>query len=102
IIREISMRILPSVFSTTVLVAVTFSAFAADQATQQGQSAPPTVQQTANPMDQSGQGDSQSSGSGDVQQGGNAAGRGDPTGTAAPGGTITSPTPTGPGRADNQ
>jgi len=96
------MRRLLSALSTAVLTTVTFSTFAADQATQQGQSATPTVQQTANPMDQSGQGDPQSSGTGDVQQGGNAPGRGDPTGTAAPGGTITSPTPTGPGRADNQ
>ena len=79
-----------------VLAAVTFSAYAEDE-----QSAP-AVQQTANPMDQSGQGDAQSSGTGDVEQGGNAPGRGDPTGTAAPGGVVTSPTPTGPGRSDNQ
>jgi hypothetical protein len=39
-----------------------------------------------------------------VEQGAPAAeGRGDPTGApAAAGGAVTSPTPTGPGRADNQ
>ena len=37
-----------------------------------------------------------------VEQGAPAAeGRGDPTGAAA-GGAVTSPTPTGPGRGDNQ
>jgi hypothetical protein len=80
-----------------IFAAGTLSAYA-----EEDQSYAPVVQQTANPMDQSGQGDPQSSGTGAVEQGGNAPGRGDPTGTAAPGGVVTSPTPTGPGRSDNQ
>jgi hypothetical protein len=80
----------------------TLPAIANDKGFQQEKYSPPTVQQAANPMDQSGRGDPQSSGTGAVEQGGNAPGRGDPTGTAAPGGAVTSPTPTGPGRGDNR
>ena len=88
-------RFLPAL--AAVFVAMTFSTYAEEK-----QSPPPAVEQTANPMDKSGQGDPQSSGTGNVEQGGNAPGRGDPTGTAAPGGDVTSPTPKGPGRGDNQ
>jgi len=93
--------------------AVAFSAYAADDATQ---TAPPAkhakkkkhkssgVSQSANPMDKSGQGAAQSSGTGGVQAGAPAAqGRGTPSGAAAAGGGgVTSPTPKGAGRADNQ
>jgi hypothetical protein len=105
-------RLLPALLAA-VFAAVTFSAYAADPATPDTQSQPPkpakkkkkskppAVQQSA-PADQSGRGAPQSSGTGGVTAGGNAAGRGNPTGTAAPGGGVTSPTPTGAGRSDNQ
>lgn len=78
-------------------VAATLPAYA-----EEDQSNASAVDQTANPMDQAGQGDAQYSGAGDVEQGGNAVERGDPTGMSAPGGDVTSPTPTGDGRSDNQ
>ena len=105
------MRSLVAILAAAVFSAVTFSAYAADQNTQSTQpqkhakkkkSKPATVQQSATPMDKSGQGTAQSSGTGAVQQGAPAAqGRGTPTGAAA-GGAVTSPTPTGAGRANNQ
>ncbi len=105
-------RFIPALVAA-LFAAVTFSAYAIDQGTQGNPPPPqkhvkkkkhksPTVQQSANPMDKSGQGAPQSSGTGAVTVGGNAPGRGDPTGTAAPGGAVTSPTPKGAGRADNQ
>lgn len=93
--------------------AVAFSAYAADDATK---STPPAkhakkkkhkstgVQSSANPMDKSGQGAAQSSGKGAVKAGGesvNQPGRADPKATQGAGG-ISSPTPTGAGRANNQ
>ncbi len=107
-------RLIPALVAA-LFAAVTFSAYAADQSTQGTQPPPqkhakkkkhkaPTVQQSANPMDKSGQGASQSTGTGAVQQGAPATeGRGTPTGApAAGGGAVTSPTPKGAGRADNQ
>jgi hypothetical protein len=105
------MRSLVAILIVTMFSVVTFSVYAADQSTQSTQPQKhakkkkhksATVQQSANPMDKSGQGAPQSSGTGAVQQGAPAAqGRGTPTGAAA-GGGVTSPTPKGPGRADNQ
>src|SRR5262245_15772990 len=110
------MRRLVAVLMAALFSTITFAAYAADQDTQGTQPAPqkqakkkkksqaPTVQQSGNPMDQSGRGAPQSTGTGGVQQGAPAAqGRGDPTGAAAGGGGgVTSPTPAGPGRANNQ
>ena len=104
-------RLLPALLAA-LFAAVTFSAYAADPATPDTQtqkpakkkkkkSQSPTVQQSA-PADQSGRGAPQSSGTGGVTAGGNAAGRGNPTGTAAPGVAVTSPMPQGAGRSDNQ
>jgi hypothetical protein len=93
-------RLLPNLLAAA-FVAATFSAYAAEDAEEEQANAP-TVDQTANPMDQTGQGDRQSSGTGDLEQGGNSVERGDPTGTSAPGGDVTSPLPTGAGRSDNQ
>jgi hypothetical protein len=107
-------RLIPAVLAA-VFSAVTFSAYAADDATQ---TAPPTkqqpkkkkksktppVQQSSNPMDKSGQGGAQPSGTGDVKAGGETVkqpGRADPTPSQGAGG-VTSPTPKGPGRGDNQ
>ena len=90
-------RFLPAL--AAVFVAMTFSAYAEEK-----QSPPPAVEQTANPMDKSGQGDPQSSGTGGVKAGGETVdqpGRADPTPSQGAGG-VTSPTPTGPGRGDNQ
>jgi hypothetical protein len=108
-------RFIPALVAA-VFAAVTFSAYAIDQGTQGNPPAPtkqskkkkkakaPAVGQSANPMDKSGQGAAQSSGKGGVQAGAPAAqGRGDPTGApAAGGGAVTSPTPQGAGRANNQ
>jgi len=107
-------RLIPTLVAA-LFAAVTFSAYAADDATQSAPPAKqskskkkkakaPTVGQSANPMDKSGQGAAQSSGTGGVQAGAPAAeGRGTPTGQpAAGGGAVTSPTPNGAGRADNQ
>jgi hypothetical protein len=109
------MRRLLAILVAALFSAVTYSAYAADQSTQGTQPAPqkhskkkkqksPAVSQSANPMDKSGQGTAQSSGAGNVQAGAPAAeGRGTPTGApAAGGGAVTSPTPKGAGRADNQ
>ena len=107
------MRRLVAILVAALFSAVTFSAYAADTTTQ---NAPPAkhakkkkhkstgVQSSANPMDKSGQGAAQSSGTGGVQAGAPAAqGRGTPSGAAAAGGgAVTSPTPKGAGRADNQ
>jgi len=108
-------RLIPALIAA-VFAAVTFSAYAVDQGTQGNPPAPtkqtkkkkkaksPTVQQSGNPIDKSGQGAPQSTGTGGVQAGAPAAqGRGTPSGAAAAGGGgVTSPTPKGPGRADNQ
>jgi len=108
-------RLIPAVIAA-LFAAVTFSAYAVDQGTQgnppaptkqtksKKKSKPAGVSQSANPMDKSGQGTAQSSGTGGVQAGAPAAeGRGTPTGQpAAGGGAVTSPTPKGAGRADNQ
>jgi hypothetical protein len=108
------MRRLIPALTAAVFSAVTFSAYAIDEPTDSNPPPPqekqakkkksqsPTVEQSANPADQSGQGAAQSSGVGGVQEGSNAPGRGDPGGTMTPGGEVTSPTPTGPGRADQQ
>ena len=109
-------RLIPALVAA-LFAAVTFSAYAADDATT---SAPPAKQskkkksksskpapavgQSANPMDKSGQGAAQSSGTGGVKAGGesvNQPGRADPKATQGAGG-VTSPTPTGAGRANNQ
>jgi hypothetical protein len=106
-------RFIPALIAA-LFAAVTVSAYAQDAS----QTAPPAkhskskkkkakspgVSQSANPMDKSGQGAAQSSGTGGVQAGAPAAeGRGTPTGQpAAGGGAVTSPTPKGAGRADNQ
>ena len=95
------MRKLLLVPLTALFAAATFSAHSADQTAQPATTAPP-VQQSGKTSDESGRGAPQSSGTGTVEQGGNAPGRGDPTGTTPPGGAVTSPTPTGPGRGDNQ
>jgi hypothetical protein len=99
-----------------LFAAVTFSAYAIDQGTQGNPPAPtkqakkkkkakaPAVGQSANPMDKSGQGAAQSSGTGGVKAGGESVsqpGRADPTPSKGAGG-VTSPTPTGAGRANNQ
>ena len=106
-------RLIPALVAA-LFAAVTFSAYAADDATQSAppakhakkkkKSKSPAVGQSANPMDKSGQGAAQSSGTGGVQAGAPAAqGRGTPTGApAAGGGAVTSPTPKGAGRSDNQ
>ncbi len=82
-----------AILVAAVFSAVAFSAYAADTATP---TTPPAkhakkkkhkstgVSQSANPVDKSGQGAAQSSGTGGVQAG------------------VTSPTPKGAGRADNQ
>jgi hypothetical protein len=104
-------RLIPALVAA-LFAAVTFSAYAADDSTQSAppakhakkkkKSKSPGVGQSANPMDKSGQGAAQSSGTGGVQAGAPAAqGRGAPSG-AAGGGAVTSPTPTGAGRSDNQ
>ena len=105
------MRRLVAILVAALFSAVTFSAYAADQGTQ---SAPPAkhakkkkskgVSQSAHPMDKSGQGAAQSSGTGGVKAGGesvNQPGRADPKATQGAGG-VTSPTPAGAGRANNQ
>jgi hypothetical protein len=106
------MRRLIAIMVAALFSAVAFSAYAQDASTTQ----PPAkhakkkkhkssgVSQSANPMDKSGQGAAQSSGTGGVQAGAPAAqGRGTPSGaTAAGGGGVSSPTPKGAGRADNQ
>ena len=104
-----------AILVAAVFSAVAFSAYAIDQGTQGNPPAPQKhakkkkhkstgVSQSANPMDKSGQGGAQSSGTGGVQAGAPAAqGRGTPSGAAAAGGGgVTSPTPKGAGRADNQ
>jgi hypothetical protein len=113
-VQEVIMRrFIPTVVAA-LFSAVTFSAYAADDATQTAppakqqakkkKSKPPTVEQSGNPMDKSGQGAPQSSGTGDVKAGGetvNQPGRADPTPSQGAGG-VTSPTPQGAGRGDNQ
>jgi len=107
-------RLIPALVAA-LFAAVTLSAFAVDQGTTGNPPAPQKhakkkkhkssgVSQSANPMDKSGQGTAQSSGTGGVQAGAPAAqGRGTPSGaTAAGGGGVSSPTPKGAGRADNQ
>jgi hypothetical protein len=98
-----------------LFAAVTFSAYAVDQGTEGNPPAPtkqtkkkkkkaPPVGQSANPMDKSGQGAAQSSGKGGVKAGGESVsqpGRADPTPSQGAGG-VTSPTPQGAGRANNQ
>jgi hypothetical protein len=110
------MRKLIPALVAALFAAVTLSAYAADQSTQPGTQPPPpkhakkkkkskapAVEQSGNPMDQSGRGAPQSTGTGGVQQGAPAAeGRGTPTGAPAAGGAVTSPTPKGAGRSDNQ
>ena len=89
--RKLDAVIIAALFSTTA-----FTAYAADD------DAAPTVQQSGNPMDQSGQGAPQDTGTGAVEEGVAAdQGRGDPSG-ASTGDTVSSPVPTGPGRGDNQ
>ena len=109
------MRRLVAILVAALFSAVTFSAYAIDQGTQGNPPAPQkhakkkkhksaTVQQSANPMDKSGQGAAQSSGTGSVKAGGesvNQPGRADPTASKG-GGAVTSPTPTGAGRANSQ
>jgi len=90
------MRKLNAIFIAALLSTVTFAAYATDD------DAAPTVQQSGNPMDQSGQGAPQDTGTGAVEEGVAAEqGRGDPSG-ASTGESVTSPVPTGPGRGDNQ
>jgi len=90
------MRTLVIILLAGLFSAVTFAAYAADDATA------PTVQQSGNAMDQSGQGAPQDTGSGAVEEGVAATeGRADPSG-ASTGDPVTSPVPTGPGRGDNQ
>lgn len=107
------MRRLIAALVAALFAAVTFSAYAQDASTtnppakhakKKKKSKSPAVGQSANPMDKSGQGAAQSSGTGGVQAGAPAAqGRGTPTGApAAGGGAVTSPTPKGAGRSDNQ
>lgn len=109
-------RLIPALVAA-LFAAVTFSAYAADDATtstppakqskkkkSKSSTAAPAVGQSANPMDKSGQGAKQSSGTGSVKAGGesvNQPGRADPTPSKGAGG-VTSPTPTGAGRANNQ
>jgi len=114
-VQEVIMRRLIPAAVAALFSAVTFSAYAADDATQSApptkqqakkkkKSKPPTVQQSSNPMDKSGQGGAQPSGTGDVKAGGETVkqpGRADPTPSQGAGG-VTSPTPKGPGRGDNQ
>ena len=110
------MRRLVPALVAALFAAVTFSAYAADQSTQGTQpppqkhakkkkkSQPADVQSSANPMDKSGQGAAQSTGTGAVKAGGesvNQPGRADPKATQGAGG-VTSPTPTGAGRANTQ
>ena len=102
------MRRLIAILVAALFSAVALSAYAADDATK---SAPPQkhakkkkAKPAANPMDKSGQGAAQSSGTGGVKAGGesvNQPGRADPKATQGAGG-VTSPTPTGAGRANNQ
>jgi hypothetical protein len=90
------MRKLDAVLIAALFSAVPFAAYAADD------NAAPAVQQSGNPMDQSGQGAPQDMGTGAVEEGVAATeGRADPSG-ASTGETVTSPIPTGPGRGDNQ
>jgi len=98
------MRKLFLVLLTALFAMAMFSAYSADQSAQPATTAP-AVQQSANPIDESGRGaPSTTTNTGAVQVGAPAAeGRADPTGApAAGGGAVTSPTPTGPGRGDNQ
>jgi hypothetical protein len=108
------MRRLLAILMAALFSAVTVSAYAIDQGTQGNPPAPKQtkqkkkkqqgVSQKANPMDKSGQGTAQSSGTGGVKAGGesvNQPGRADPKATQGAGG-VTSPTPTGAGRANNQ
>jgi hypothetical protein len=107
------MRRLVAILVAALFSAVTFSVYAADQSTQ-GTTQPQKpakkkkhksgVSQSANPMDKSGQGTAQSSGAGGVKAGGESVsqpGRADPKATQGAGG-ISSPTPTGAGRANTQ
>ena len=90
------MRKLDAVLIAALFSTVPFAAYAADD------NAAPTVQQSGNPMDESGQGAPQDTGTGAVEEGVAAEqGRGDPSG-ASTGQPVTSPVLTGPGRADNQ
>jgi hypothetical protein len=114
-------RLIPALVAA-LFAAVTFSAYAVDQGTEGNPPAPtkqtkkkkkaksaktqqaPGVGQQANPMDKSGQGAAQSSGTGGVKAGGesvNQPGRADPNASKGAGG-VTSPTPQGAGRANNQ
>jgi hypothetical protein len=89
--RKLNAVLIAALFSTMPL-----TVYAADD------DAAPAVQQSGNPMDQSGQGAPQDTGTGAVEEGVAATqGRGDPSG-ASTGEPITSPVPTGPGRGDNQ
>ena len=100
------MRRLIPALTAALFSAVTFSAYAIDEPTDNNPPPPqekqakkkksesPTVQQSGNPTDQSGQGAAQSSGARGVQEGGNAP-VGDPTGTTmTPGGAATGAAPT--------
>ena len=110
-------RLIPALVAA-LFAAVTFSAYAADDATtstppakqakkkkpKSSTTQAPGVGQSANPMDKSGQGAAQSSGTGGVKAGGESVsqpGRADPTPSKGAG-TVSSPTPTGAGRANNQ
>jgi len=105
------MRRLIAILMVALFSAASVAVYAADQSTQPAPQKQHTkkkkhksssVQQSANPMDKSGQGAAQSSGTGGVQAGAPAAqGRGTPSGAAA-GGGVSSPTPQGAGRANNQ
>jgi hypothetical protein len=87
------MRRLIPVLTAALFSAATFSVYAVDEPTdpsspssleklaKKNKSESPTVQQSSNPADPSGQGAGQPSQGGNVQQGGDASGRGDPTGT---------------------
>jgi hypothetical protein len=90
------MRKLDAVIIAALLSTAAFAAYAADD------DAAPTVQQSGNPMDESGQGAPQDTGTGAVEEGVAAQqGREDPSG-ASTGDSVSSPIPTGPGRGDNQ
>ena len=90
------MRKANAILIAALLSTAAFAAYAADDG------AAPTVQQSGNPMDESGQGAPQDTGTGAVEEGVAAEqGRGDPSG-ASTGESVTSPLPTGPGRSDNQ
>jgi len=85
----------------TILIVALFSSVAYAARAADNDPAP-TVQDSYTPVGQSVQGESQNTGTGPVEEGVPAEeGRGDPSGGST-GEPVTSPTPTGQGRGDNQ